>query len=220
VVGAAVVGAAVDGAEVVGDGPAAWGLPVPPQAASASTAASPNAAMPRLPRARRVTAVPPARRIVPSQLYRNDHPPPYRTGNGSPTNPRVERDAKDPDPDGHPAASGRAVVTQSARATVGEGMVVVQGVALGRRLGLGQRRGPARAELAGGRAWPSAAPWSTRGPLLGPRAPGQPVARGREVGPADGHHEREGAAAEQQQRGERLLARVVGQRRHRQLVKQ
>jgi hypothetical protein len=74
VVGAAVVGAAVEGVEVAGDCPAARGLPVPPQAASASTAASPNAAMPRLPRARRVTAAPPARWTVPSQEYTNHHP--------------------------------------------------------------------------------------------------------------------------------------------------
>ena len=46
----------------------------------------------------------------------------------------------------------------------------------------------------------------------------QPGTHARKAGTADGHHEGERAAAEQQQRGERLLAGVVGQRRHGQLV--
>lgn len=53
-----------------------------------------------------------------------------------------------------------------------------------------------------------------------PRPPGEFGAGGREVGPADGHHDREGegAAGEQEQGGECLLAGVVGQRGHGQLV--
>jgi len=79
-----------------------------------------------------------------------------------------------------------------------------------------------------GRSWqsPFAASWlrrsggwvvsaSVAGALL---LPGQPVAGGGEPGAAGGRGQRDPAGAEQQQRGQELLAGVMGQRWHGQLV--